>query len=131
MKNIVEVSFPGGQRIDALIEGKLIRTDQPKESGGEGIDPEPFNLFLTSIATCAGIYALRFCQSRDLSTEGMALNMVCEKNEHTKRYEKMSLKLSLPKGFPEKYKRPILRSMDQCSVKKHIINPPEFTMETD
>jgi len=36
----------------------------------------------------------------------------------------------VPAGFPEKYKKAIVRTMDLCSVKKHIINPPEFEIKT-
>ena len=28
--------------------------------------------------------------------------------------------------FPEKYKGAIIKAMDLCTVKKHILNPPEF-----
>ena len=130
MNDLIEVSFPGEQQISAVIDGKVIKTEKPKEMGGEGVLPEPFTLFLVSIATCAGMYALGFCQSRGLSTQGMSLTMVSEKNDQTNRYEKMTLKLALPDGFPEKYKRPILRTMDQCIVKKYILDPPEFILET-
>ncbi len=48
------------------------------------------------------------------------------KNPETKMIEKVNLNLTLPDGFPEKYKTAITRSMDLCSVKKHMFNPPEF-----
>lgn len=131
MDRVVEVTFPGGQGIKAHIGGKVIESDRPKELGGGGAAPAPFTLFLASIATCAGMYALGFCESRDLATEGMSLLMICEKDEEADLFGKMRLKLKLPKGFPEKYKRPILRTMDQCNVKKQIVNPPEFILETD
>jgi putative redox protein len=43
-----------------------------------------------------------------------------------KRYPKMTIELKLPENFPEKYNSAILRAMDQCVVKQHILNPPEF-----
>ncbi|MBW1717551.1 MAG: OsmC family protein [Deltaproteobacteria bacterium] len=125
-KALLEVTFPGGKRVDAKIGKFVIKTDQPIWAGGEGSAPEPFQLFLASIATCAGIYAVSFCQSREISTEGMYLTMVCEWDDERKRYSKFSINLKLPEGFDEKYKRPIIRSMDLCAVKKHMIDPPEF-----
>ena len=62
----IEVGFPGGQRVDARVRGFTIATDQSPEHGGEGSAPQPYDLFLSSIATCAGIYALKFCQSRKI-----------------------------------------------------------------
>ncbi|HSO23567.1 MAG TPA: hypothetical protein VLT81_11690, partial [Chondromyces sp.] len=58
------VRFPGGARVEADYNGFEIATDQARDSGGEASAPEPFDLFLASIATCAGIYVLRFCQKR-------------------------------------------------------------------
>ena len=57
MSLVIDVQFPGGKKIDAKIGDVLINTDQSVMAGGEGSAPEPFQLFLASIATCAGIYA--------------------------------------------------------------------------
>ena len=54
----IEVSFPGGKRVDATFGGFTIRTDQPVSAGGQGSAPEPSALFLASLATCAGIYVV-------------------------------------------------------------------------
>ncbi len=129
-KTLLEVTFPGGKKVDAKIERFIIKTDQAVWAGGEGSAPEPFQLFLASIATCAGIYALSFCQSRKINTEGMFLTMECEWDEERKRYRKFSINLKLPEGFPSKYKGAVIKSMDLCAVKKHMIEPPEFEITT-
>src|SRR5512140_2369253 len=67
----IEISFPGGKRVDAQFGPHLIRTDQSAEAGGEGSAPEPYSLFLASLGTCAGIFVLSFCQKRGLATEGL------------------------------------------------------------
>ncbi len=126
MTKTVEINFAGGKKVDAEIDGTIIRTDQTRERGGENSAPQPFQLFLASIGACAGIYALGFCQSRGLSTEGMKLNMTCEFDSEDKLYKKMMLELTLPAGFPEKYRDAIVRAMNLCTVKKHIVNPPVF-----
>ena len=38
----------------------------------------------------------------------------------------INIEISLPPGFPEKYITAIKYAVDVCSVKKHIINPPDF-----
>ena len=129
MDKTIEVSFPGGKRVDGKIENMIIKTDQPVKDGGGGTAPEPFNLFLVSIATCAGIYALDFCQTREIETKDMSLVMNCEFDPNGRFYQKLSIDLSVPAGFPEKYKKAIVRTMDLCTVKKHIINPPEFEIK--
>lgn len=123
---MIEISFPGGKRVDAKINGHTVATDQPSNMGGESSAPAPFDLFLSSIATCAGIYALSFCQNKDISTEGMALTMKIEDVSAIGMIGKMIIDLKLPEGFPEKYKNAITRAMGLCSVKKHMFEPPEF-----
>jgi uncharacterized OsmC-like protein len=129
-KTVLDVSFPGGKRVDANIGNFLVKTDQPVLDGGDSSAPEPFQLFLVSIATCAGIYALSFCQSRQINTDAMSLTMECEWNEERKRYQKFSIDLKLPEDFSDKYRKAVIKSMDLCAVKKHMIDPPEFEITT-
>jgi ribosomal protein S12 methylthiotransferase accessory factor len=124
----VHVSFPGGVQVTARIGSFTILTDQPPEDGGNNAAPSPYDLFLSSVATCAGFYALRFCQQRQLSTEGLAIALDIDRHPDTRRLETIRMKLSLPTDFPEKYQRAILRSIDQCSVKKALSDPPEIKL---
>lgn len=124
MANAMEITFPGGVAVEARHGSTTIRTDQPEKAGGTGMAPSPFDLFLASIGTCAGFYALRFCQERQLPTEGLGAAMSWERNPETHLIERIRIELTLPAGFPEKYRTAILRAADQCTVKKHLAEPP-------
>ena len=125
----MEVRFPGGVAVEAIHAGMTIRTDQPVAAGGTGSAPSPFDLFLVSLATCAGFYALRFCQERGLPTEGLGVTMDWERSPETKLISKIRISVKLPEGFPEKYRSAILRATDQCAVKKHLVSPPAIEVE--
>lgn len=125
----MEVRFPGGVAVEAIHAGLTIRTDQPVAAGGAGSAPSPFDLFLVSLSTCAGFYALRFCQERGLPTEGLGVTMDWERSPETKLISKIRISVKLPEGFPEKYRAAILRATDQCAVKKHLVSPPEIEVE--
>lgn len=116
----LEVSFPGGKRVDARIGGFVIRTDQSVRAGGEASAPEPFDLFLASIATCAGIFALSFCQSRHIDSEGLGVRMECEWDSARKLYAQMRFHIRLPPAFPDKYRTGIEKAIGLCTVKRHI-----------
>ena len=131
MSKKLEVYFSGRKRIDAKIGDFIVHTDQSIDNGGEGTAPEPFQLFLASIATCAGIYALEFCRARGISGEGMTLTMSYEWDEKKHAIDTMHIELKLPPGFPDQYKKAVVRAMDLCTVKKHIIHPPEFVITAD
>lgn len=127
---MMEITFPGGVRVNARNNGFEIATDQPEKNGGENTAPSPFDLFLMSLGTCAGFFALRFCQQRDLPTEGLRLTLESDRNHDTKRLDRVVITLQLPNGFPEKYRGAILRATDQCAVKKALLDPPEMEVVT-
>ncbi len=127
----IEVSFPGGKRVDARVGAHVLHTDQPAELGGEDLAPAPFDLFLASLATCAGIYALGFCQARGLSTEGLGLRQSHEVDPETKLPSRVRLAVTLPPGFPEKYRASILRAVEGCKVKKTIASGLAFEVAVD
>lgn len=124
------VTFPGGKRVDAEYGGFTIETDQPPQGGGEGSAPQPFDLFLASIATCAGIYVKGYCDSRGLATDGLGLEMRIEREPEKNRVVRLAIDIKLPEGFPEKHKEAVIRAADLCAVKKHMLNPPAFEIRT-
>lgn len=125
----MEITFPGGLAVESRFKGHTVRTDQPERAGGGDTGPAPFDLFLSSIGTCAGFYALRFCEQRGLSSEGLKVYLEPVRDPDAKRLAAIRLQVALPEGFPEKYHAAILRSMDQCAVKRHVVEAPEFEVE--
>lgn len=120
----MEIIFPGGQRVDANMGAITIETNQ------DGSAPAPFGLFLASIGTCVGIYVLSFCQQRGLSTEGLRIVQRMHASPFTRMIERIELDIQLPADFPEKYRDAVIRSAEQCAVKKHLEQPPAFEVTT-
>ncbi|MCJ7702627.1 MAG: osmotically inducible protein OsmC, partial [Anaerolineales bacterium] len=42
----------------------------------------------------------------------------------------VEFEIQVPPEFPEKYYRALVRSAEQCAVKKHLEQPPEFKIFT-
>ena len=124
----IEITFPGGKRVDAHVGDFVVRTDQPVDAGGEDSAPAPFDVFLASIGTCAGIYVVGFCQARGLSTEGIRLTQRMEKDADTGLPRTITLDLVLPADFPEKYVPAIQRAAEGCKVKKTIAAAPAISV---
>lgn len=124
------IDFPGGARVDAHFDDHTLKTDQPAAGGGEGSAPTPFDTFLASIGTCAGIYVLGFCRQRGISTEGIHILQRVHHDPATGMVGKIDLEIQTPPGFPEKYLPALIRSADQCKVKKHLERPPRFEVYT-
>ena len=103
-----------------------MHTDQSPAGGGEGSAPEPFQLFLASLATCAGIYVLGFCQARGISTEGLTLTQHQRFDPLTRRLERVEIEIALPSSFPPQYRAALVQAASACAVKKVLTSPPEI-----
>lgn len=124
------IRFPGGARVDADFGPYSVHTDQPPQGGGEGTAPTPFATFLASLGTCAGIYVLGFCRQRGLSADGIRIVQSTDVDRETGRVRRVRLEIHVPPTFPEKYRPALIRSAQQCAVKKLLESPPEFAIDT-
>ena len=122
----MEITFDGGKVITAHTHGHSIRTDQPLKDGGGNTAPSPFELFLASIGTCAGIYVKSFCDNRKIPTENIKIIQKTEFNKETGLPVNITLDIQLPEDFPEKYKSSVINVAELCKVKKSIASPPVF-----
>jgi ribosomal protein S12 methylthiotransferase accessory factor len=126
----MEITFAGNKKVNASFNGHIHKTDQPITSGGENSAPSPYELFLASIGTCAGIYVKSFCDNRNLPTEYIKLIQSIEYSTETKLPSKISINIQLPADFPEKYREALVNVAELCAVKRTIANPPVFEIRT-
>lgn len=127
----MDIHFPGGKQVDAQYKGFTHHSDQPKEEGGAGSAPEPYDLFLASLGTCAGIYVLSFCRERGIDTTGLGLQLEAEKNEKTRLFAMVRLRIRLPAAFPRKYIKALQKTAGLCTVKRSLAKPPDFEILVD
>ena len=120
------VNFPGGKRVTSIYKGFTVETDQPPGEGGDGSAPEPYDLFLSSMGTCAGVYIVYFCESRNIPTQGISMSLRFERNESSHLVEKIAMEIRLPPNFPEKYRKAVVRAAEMCTVKRTLTHPPEI-----
>ncbi|MEW5737997.1 MAG: OsmC family protein [Myxococcota bacterium] len=122
------ITLPGGRRVDALVDGHTVHTDQPKEGGGQDSAPSPFNLFLASLGTCAGIFVQGFCAKRGIPYEGIVLK---ERPSYSPEgvLTAVDIDVVLPPDFPDKYREAVVRVASECSVKRAIAAQPSFTVK--
>lgn len=125
----IVVTLPGGRRIDAQIGSHVIHTDQPLDNGGDDTASSPFELFLASVGTCAGIFVQGFCQKRGLPFEKIRI-IERPSFDDSGALRSVDLDVQLPSDFPEKYRDALVRVVDQCSVKRAIQAQPEFRVQT-
>ena len=126
----MEITFDGGKIVTAHTHGHSIITDQPVDNGGNNTGPSPFDLYLASIGTCAGVYVKSFCDNRNISTENIKIIQRTVYSKETKLPVSITIDIQLPAGFPDKYRASLISVAELCKVKKSIASPPTFDIIT-
>ena len=127
----MEITFEEKKKVIAKFGDYKVVTDQPIEAGGEGTAPSPFEMFLSSIGTCAGIFVKSFCDQRGIPSKDIKIIETFDYNPETHLIGKIKLDIQLPPDFPEKYKTAVISAANLCTVKKDLAAPPviEVTAE--
>ncbi|MFZ4520608.1 MAG: OsmC family protein [Bacteroidales bacterium] len=118
----IDIIFDGNKKVNAVIDGFTLKTDQTIQSGGDNSAPTPFNMFLASLGTCAGIYVKSFCEQRGIDTSEIRLNMDYVYDQGQKMIVKFILLIHVPASFPEQYEAAVIKTASLCAVKRHL-NP--------
>ncbi|MBN2862464.1 MAG: OsmC family protein [Bacteroidales bacterium] len=126
----MEITFNGGKVVNAHIGGHTIITDQPHDNGGNNSAPAPFDLYLASIGTCAGIYVKSFCDRRGIPADKIKILQKTEFDDQMRLPSNIHLEIIVPEDFPEKYRDALINAAELCAVKKSIANPPVFNIST-
>jgi len=127
----MEIVFPGNKKVTAVYKGFSIETDQPKNEGGDAGAPEPYDLFLAAIGTCAGVYVVYFCEERGIDTSKIKMTLQFDRNEKKHLTEAVHIHMDLPPEFPKKYRSAVVRAAELCTVKRNIVDPPKFLVTAD
>jgi putative redox protein len=121
----IEVIFEGNKKVSANINGIIVRTDQPVHAGGDGTAASPFELFLASLATCAGFYVKSFCDNRKIPTDKIRIFQEVIHDNSTNMVTRINIEIQVPPDFPENYKDALIAVANKCKVKKHLADPPQ------
>ncbi len=126
----LKVTLEGGKKVATKVGNHVITTDQPTKYGGDDSAPAPFDLFIASIATCAGFFIKSYCDNKGIDATGIELSMTPTVDEKTKQVNGFVTKIHIPDSLPQELHAPLRRAAEQCTVKKAIKNQPAFLVET-
>ena len=116
--------------MNARLGKHVVKTDQKERGGGEDSAPAPFDYFLASLATCAGIYVKVFCDKRGIDSSKIRIMQKHRTDPQTRKLIGIDLDIILPEDFPDKYREAVLKAVDQCAVKRVLKDPPDIEVRT-
>ena len=121
----VSANYLGGTKFEAGARGHRVICDLPRENGGTDEGLMPPELLLASLATCAAYYAAEFLKGRELSTDGLKVNVTAEKLLHPARLASFAIDVTAP-GANERSREGLLRAVKACLIHNTLTGSPEI-----
>lgn len=98
------------------------------ESGGQADGPAPLELMLCALGACTFEAMRAFCQSQELDHSGLSLEQEALFSEDLGTVLQLEQVLTLPAGFPEEARRPLLWMAENCPAKSLLRSPPVMSL---
>ena len=127
MKSIIE--FQGKSKFKVKMREFSLLVDLPEAMGGDNTGPTPAELFVTSLGSCMGVFAVRYLNTAGLSAEGLTITLDSEMSEDHSRIKKIMAFVMAPKAVLGARKKALQIACEKCIVHNTLLNPPEITIE--
>jgi uncharacterized OsmC-like protein len=122
----LSVTHQNNDRFQLRVRGHRLTCDQPLADGGDDQGPTPTELFVASLAACAGFYARRFLARHHLDAAGLRVEAAYTMSpDRPARVDTITLRLLLPQPLEENRRRALLAVVDHCTVHNSLRTPPE------
>jgi putative redox protein len=125
----LEVDLAQGFRFKAVCRNHEVITDQSEKEGGTDQAMTPAELFIASLGTCIGVYAVRFCRRHNLPTEGLKVSMDWTVVKDPVRIGSVKAEIHYPHDIPDAERQGLLRMAEACFVHESIVHKPEIVIE--
>jgi len=124
MKFVVESIGKVGSRVS--VGGHELVFDQPKTvPGGDDRGPSPLDVMAVSVAACAHYFAAAYLHGRGLSPEGLAVEVVSEKERiPVSRIGRLAITVQVPKDLDGRHLAGIERAIKSCPAYGTLLHPP-------
>jgi putative redox protein len=116
----------GAQFVAENKRGHKIIVDLAKEHDGYEEGQVPTEVLASVLGACIGSTVRVFCLRHDIPFDGLTINVDYEKVENPSRLAKIDVELVFPAPFPEKYRKVLIRTAEQCTIHNTLTHPPEI-----
>lgn len=126
---MIKITHLQNQEFKINIRGHEVMSAKSKEN--EDYPLTPPELFVSSLATCIGVYAVSFLGRHGIKTEGLTIeaDYTSKKENNLSWIDKIDIKLNLPETLDKKYKSALMKVVDSCMLHETIRRNPEITIE--
>ncbi len=127
-KESMTLSWRSGVQLGVEVRNHHLVVDQPVEEGGQDQGITPVEMFVASLGTCVGYFAVRFCQRHNIQTDGLKISMEWDYAEQPHRVGAITVHLNLPADLEPTMKARLQKVLEGCTVHQSLIHPPKITV---
>ncbi len=127
----VLVNHLGDVQFEVKARNHVLYCDQPAENGGYDEGMTPPELFLASLGTCAGFYAVQYLKANRLPLEGLKVRTGAEKASSPARIGKIWIDVDYPAGLDAKHRDGVLAAVHKCLIHNTLTHPPEIFVKVN
>jgi putative redox protein len=125
----VTINYEGKEQFQVKARSHTILSDQPHKNGGDDTGMTPTEIFLASLGSCAGFYAVKYLQTREIDATGLKIDVSAEKATHPLRLEEIAIHLSLPTSLDDLHYAGVEKAMQSCLIHNTLTHPPKITTQ--
>jgi len=122
----VTVNYLEGWKFESVCGDHKVTVDLPTSSGGKDEAPTPPQYFLTSLASCVGVYVVSYCESARLDAKGMQISITADKISHPNRIDNIKIDITLPNAQVGKRKEALLSVAKNCLIHNTMLHHPKM-----
>ncbi|MCW3061341.1 MAG: OsmC family protein [Capsulimonas sp.] len=130
----IDVRYDGNKKCSLTHEeGPTLRTDAPKDIGGDASAFSPTDLVASGLAACILTTIGMFAERHDLDITGATAHVTKEMNASPRRIGRLPVTVVLPASIPEDFRPTLERVGHLCpvhaSLHPDIDSPIEYRYE--
>jgi len=113
----IDVRYDGDKKCSlAHPEGATLRTDAPKDIGGDASAFSPTDLVAAALASCVLTTIAMFAERHELDLAGMTAHVGKEMSQSPRRIARLPLLVTMPASVPAEMRATLERVGNGCPV---------------
>ena len=120
-----------GKCFKVSMNGNDMHVALEEKAAQTNADVTPLDLFVASLAACAGVFGVRYLETAKLNAEGFEISVNWDYSEDKTRIGRIDLDIKLPNTELGGRKKAFFSAVDQCIVRNTIRQNPEINIKVN
>ena len=117
-------------QFEVRVGDHVLVTDQPRSNGGDDAGPAPLDFLAVALGSCIAFYVRQFLASREISHEGLRVEVRYHKLSSPSRVGSFDVQIALPPDVPEEFWPLIERVVRACPAHNTLTHGATVQVET-